>query len=160
MVQRRSCKNSETTEIHWNTHIYTLYSAMNVSGLVGMNSLPSIRVNTRQSERTPPRAICNPKKKKGFWVTIKTEKSRVRKTKAAFSHSLMCKYMHSLVFYPPTCPVVRSAQVPQTSCVSAPLIPFTSCLSHPETKGLGGPASAKVCPAPKTSRLVSYNQLG
>ena len=154
MVQRCSCKNSETTEIHWNTHIYT-YCAMNVSGLVGMNSLPSVRVNTRQSAHTPPPALCRLHRKKVlFWVMIKAEKSGDRKTKAAFSHSLMCKYMQYLFFYPPTCLVVRSAQVPQTSCHSAPLIPFTSCLSHPEMTGLGGPASAKVYPAQNLQTCV------
>lgn len=40
----------------------------------------------------------------------------------------------------------RSARVPQTSCVSAPLIPFTSCLSQ-RRECLGGLTWVKVCPA-------------
>lgn len=134
------------------TYIHTV--PWTFQDLLGWTLFPLLE-SIRDKVHTSPPALCRLHRKKVlFWVMIKAEKSGDRKTKAAFSHSLMCKYMQYLFFYPPTCPVVRSAQVPQTSCHSAPLIPFTSCLSHPEMTGLGGPASAKVYPAQNLQTCV------
>lgn len=153
MVQNPSCKNSTTTESHWNTRIHTHICMHTLPSMfqhsVRMNSLPSIRINRRQSGCT----TCWARRQKCFlghdkdWEEPKQEQLSPRPLSVQI-------HAQPLSFYPPTWTMVRSARVPQTSCVSAPLIPSTSCLSHPETEGLGGLTSAKVCPAQNLQTCV------
>lgn len=63
------------TGIHTHTHICIHTLPWTFQHFVGMNSLPSIRVNRRQSGCTPPLRL---QPKTIFWVMIKTEKSQNR----------------------------------------------------------------------------------
>ena len=119
----------------------------------GMNSLPAIRINRSQRGCTP-HSICSLKTYSGSWWGLRRTKTGTTKSKATLSHLNKCKYIHRLFFFLYPRSVVGSAQVPQTSCVSAPLLPSTSYVSHQETEGPGRAGPCQGLPSPNLQICV------
>lgn len=92
----KTARPLRATGIHTHTYIHTLPRTF--QHIVGMNPLPSIRVN-RDKADVPPAVHTA---KTVFWVMMKTETNQNRndfKSKVTFSHSHKCDYTVSFLIH-------------------------------------------------------------